>query len=318
MALQTTGSGGLSAEMKTFYDRLLLERTTPTLQYTNFSQKRGIPKNGGKTVEFRKFAALAVATTPLTEGTPPTLKDLTVTAITATIAQYGDAVGFSDLVSTTTIDPLLKETTEILAEQAQETIDEICREVLVAGTTVIYANDATSRTTVGTNDTLTPSDLRRVLLTLKKNRARRVGGFYHAIVHPDTVYDLMSTQEWRDANQYAGAQRIFDGSIGTLYGIKFWETDKAKVLTNASNGLGATGNIDVYITVVFGQNAWGMIDLAGHNLRTYYKPLGSAGTADPVDQQQSMGWKVAFVAKILQDAFMARIEHAASQANNAS
>ena len=153
MALNTTATGTLSAEMKTFYDKLLLERTTPTLQYTNFAQKRGIPKNGGKIIEFRKFAALAVATTPLTEGTPPTLKDLTVTAITATIAQYGDAVGFSDLVSTTTIDPILKETTEILAEQAQETIDEICREVLVAGTTVIYANDATSRTTVGTNDT---------------------------------------------------------------------------------------------------------------------------------------------------------------------
>lgn len=318
MALQTTLLGGLSVEMKTFYDRVLLERTTPTLQYTQFAQKRTIPRNGGKIIEFRRFAALAVATTPLTEGTPPTLKDLTATAITATIAQYGDAVGFSDLVSTTTIDPLLTETTQILAEQAAETIDELCREVLVAGTTVMYANNATARNNVGTDDTLTPADLRRALLTLKKNRARRVGGFYQAIVHPDTVFDLQSTAEWRDAQNYGQTGRIFDGSIGTLYGIKFWETDKAKVFVNASNGAGGAGNVDVYATVIFGQNAWGNIDLAGHNLRTYYKPLGSAGTADPVDQQQSLGWKVAFVAKILQDAFMLRVEHAASQANNVS
>lgn len=312
MALQTTASGGLSPEMKTFYDRLLLERTVPDLWYTKFAQSRGIPKNGGKIIEFRKFAGLAVATTPLTEGTPPSLKDLTVTAITATIAQYGDAVGFSDLVSTTTIDPILVETVEILAEQAKETIDEVVREVLVAGTTVQYASTATSRATVGAAMTLTPAELREALMTLKLNRARRIGGFYQAIIHPHTAFDLMSSQEWRDANQYAGSQRIFDGSLGTLYGIKFWESDKAKFFANAGVG----GTVDVYATVIFGQNAWGMVDLAGHNLRTFHKPMGSAGTADPIDQQQSLGWKVAFVAKILQDAFMLRIEHASSMGAN--
>lgn len=314
MALQTTASPGLSVQMKTFYDRTLLERTVPDLYYTNFAQTKRIPKNGGKTIEFRRFAALATATVPLTEGTPPTLKDLTSTAITATIAQYGDAVGFSDVVSTTTIDPILTETTEILAEQAAETIDEICRDVLVAGTVVVYASTAVSRVTVGTAMTITAADIRRFVLTLKKNRARKINGFYQAIVHPDVAFDLMSTTEWREAQNYHQTGRIFDGSLGALYGVKFWETDKGKVYVNAGVG----GITDVYATVIFGQNAWGKVDLAGHNLRTYYKPLGSAGTADPIDQQQSMGWKVAFVAKILQDAFMVRYESASSAANNAS
>lgn len=318
MALQTTGSAGLSPEMKTFYDRTLLVRTMPNLIHTNFAQQRRIPMHGGKTIEFRRFSSLATAVTPLTEGTPPSLKDLTVTAITATIGQYGDAVGFSDLVSTTTIDPLLTETTEILADQAAQTIDEVVREVLVLGTSVRYANGKTSRTTIVAADILTPAEIRLAVLDLKLNRARRINGFYQALVHPRAVHDLMNTTEWREAQNYHSSGRVFDGSLGTLYGVKFWESDVAKVYVNASNGAGAAGTIDVFATLFFGADAWGMVSLAGHNLQTYYKPKGSAGTADPIDQQQSLGWKVSFVAKILTDAFMLRLEHATSTANNAS
>lgn len=313
MALQKTDSAGLSAEMKTFYDRLLLERTTPDLIHTMFSQKRGIPRNGGKTVEFRRFSSLATATTPLTEGTPPTLKDLTVTAITATIAQYGDAVGFSDLVSTTTIDPILTETTEILADQARETIDEVTRDVLVAGTNVIYAGAATSTATVAAAHTLGVAEIREAVLELKLNRARKINGFYQALIHPRTAHDIQGTSEWVTANNEQRTGRVFDGSLGTLYGVKFWESDVASVEADA--GVGST--VDVYKSIFLGANAWGMVDLKGHNLRTIYKPLGSAGTADPIDQQQSMGWKVAFVAKILNDAFMVRVEHATSTGDNA-
>ena len=307
MALQTTGSAGLTAEMKTFYDRVLLERTVPVLLHGNFGQKRSIPMHGGKIIEFRRFSALPVATTPLTEGTPPTLKDLTVTAITATVSQFGDAVGFSDLVATTTIDPILTETTAILGEEAGETIDELQRDVLAAGTTIVYAASRVSRVTVASTDTITVADLRKVVRTMVVNRAKKIDGFYQAVISPRVAHDLQGTTEWVTANQFAQSGRQFDGSLGNLYGVKFWVTDKAKVFT----GAGAAG-IDVYASLFFGANAYGVIALDGHSLQSFYKPLGSAGTADPVDQQQSMGWKVTFATKILNDAFMARYESAVS------
>ena len=139
------------------------------------------------------------------------------------------------------------------------------------------------------------------------NRAKKINGYYQAIIHPRVAIDLQSTNEWVTANQYAQSGRQFDGSLGELYGVKFWVTDKAKVFT----GLGE-GGIDVYSTLFFGQNAYGVIALDGHSLKSFFKPLGSAGTADPVDQQQSMGWKVAFGAKILNEAYMLRYESAAS------
>lgn len=306
MALQTTGSAGLSVEMKTFYDRLLLERTVPVLLYDKFAQKRNIPKMGGKTIEFRRFSALPTATTPLTEGVPPTLKDITVSAITATIAQYGDAVGFTDLVSTTTFDPVLTETTAILGEEAGETIDELIRDVVVAGTSVFYAGAAsTSRVTVGSADIFTVAELRKLVRTLVINRAKKIDGYYHAIIHPRVAYDIQGTAEWVSANQYNQTQRIFDGSLGELYGVKFWVSDKAKVFAGAGESA-----VDVYASMFFGMNAYGVISLDGHSLQSFYKPLGSAGTADPVDQQQSMGWKVAFATKILNDPFMIRYESA--------
>jgi len=153
MTLQTTGSAGLAPEMKVYYDRRLLTRALPMLLHSKFAQRRGIPRRGGKTIEFRKFATLGVATTALTEGTPPAGQSLSVSNITATVEQYGGFVSFSDLVATTTIDPLLEETTDLLAEQAAESIDELVRDVLVTGTNVQYSGSANAaRTDLASGD----------------------------------------------------------------------------------------------------------------------------------------------------------------------
>jgi N4-gp56 family major capsid protein len=316
MGLQTTSSAGLSDEMKTFYDRMLLERTVPNLVHAKFGQVKRIPANGGRIIEWRKFSALSTATTPLTEGTLYTnLKDLTVTAITGTVSQYGDAVGFSDLVSVTAIDPILTETTKILAEQAAQTIDELVRDALVStGTTVEYANSRAGVSTIAAGDNFAAMDgatstvtggslvdLRLIALTLELNRARKIGGYWQAITHPRVMYDIQASTEWRELQLYNQTNRIIDGSVGEIYGIKFWVSDVAKVYTGAGSG-----GIDVYTILLFGQDAFGIVELSGQNLQTIFKPLGSAGTSDPLNQQQTLGWKVTFGVKILQQAFMLR------------
>lgn len=316
--------------MKTFYDRMLLERTVPNLLHLKFGQTKRIPPGSGRIIEWRKFSALSTATTALVEGSLYNdLKDLTVTAITGTVAQYGDAVGFSDLVATVTIDPLLAETTKILAEQASQSIDELTRDVLVTGTTVRYANAAANRAAVAAGDDFAQmdgagsttaggslSDIRRIVLDLELNRARRIGGFYQAITHPRVMFDIQATTEWREHQLYNMTKRDERGGLGNItnpspvgeiYGVQFWVTDVAKVFSGAG-----AGGIDVYSTLVFGQDAFGTVELSGHNLETIYQPLGSAGTADPLKQQQTMGWKVTFGTKILQEAFMLRYESAVS------
>lgn len=313
MTVVTTGDAGLAPEMKVYYDRRLLTRALPVLLHSKFAQKRGIPKRGGKTIEFRKFSTLGVATTPLTEGVPPAGKTLEVTNITATVSQFGDFVAFSDLVATTTIDPLLEETTDLLAEEAAETIEELVRNQMILGTNAIYSDAGA----VGTNDEdsdlasgdeLSVALVRAAVLNLQIGRAKPINGAFQAIIHPRAAFDLQSDDEWKEA-QIAGERtgRIEDGSIGMLYGVKFWVSDKAY-----SDPNGGAGSIPVYYSLFMGANAYGIVDLAGHNLQTVFKPLGSAGSADPLNQSGSMGWKISFTTRILDDANIVRVVHTVS------
>lgn len=305
---QATTTSALSEEMKTFYDRTLLERALPVLVHGQFGQNRPLPRNGGKTIEFRRFNVLSAKTTALTEGVTPDGDNLDTVAVTATIAQYGNYIQGSDLLDLTAFDPVLTETAQLLGEQAGLSMDHIVRDILAAGTTVQYAAGRASRVTVAAGDNLTVAEIRKAVRTLKRNKARGVaGGDFVAIVEPGATYDLQSDSDWKTPSQYSAVQQIFSGEIGRLYGVRFVETTEAVTFA----GEGASG-IDVYGTIILGANAYGMVPLEGAGLEFLFKPTGSAGTADPLDQRWTSGWKTAFTAKILQDLYMLRIEHSVS------
>lgn len=312
MALNTnlTTSTGLSPTMQTYYDRRLLENMKPKLVHMEYGQKRPIPKNGGKTIQFRKFTPFNALTTPLQEGIIPDGQTLNQTEITATVEQYGGYVAVSDLLDLTAIDPIIDESVELLSDQAALTLDTLVRDVLHSGTNVQYANGKTARNQITSSDKLTLTEIRKAVRTLKKNKARpfvRNGReFYVCIVGPDTTFDLQSDQLWQDVSKYADAERIFNGEIGRMFGVVFVETPQAKIFA----GQGASG-ADVASTLIFGKDAYGLIDIAGSGaVKTIIKPRGSAGTADPLDQISTIGWKVeAFTAKILQPLWILRIEH---------
>jgi N4-gp56 family major capsid protein len=166
-----------------------------------------------------------------------------------------------------------------------------------------------SRITVAAGDNLTVLEIRKAVRTLKRAKAKPVdGGDFVAIVEPGATFDLQGDAAWISANQYAGSKAIFNGEIGRIYGVRFVETPKAKVFT----GLGAAG-IDVYATIILGAEAYGIVDIAGSGaVQNIIKPVGSAGSADPLNQRATTGWKALFTAKILQQGAILRIEHAVS------
>ena len=196
-----TGDSGLSAENKTFYDMTLIDEAQANLVHDQFAQKRPIPKNGGKKIEFRKFASLPKALNPLTEGVTPDGKKLSVSIIEAEVAQYGDYIVQSDVLELTSIDNTIVEATKILGRQAGLTLDTITRNVMQSGTNVYYCPkaDGTAVTTrAGLDDTckLTVDVVNRVVAILKKNNAPKINGDYVAIIHPLVAYDLMSDPAW--------------------------------------------------------------------------------------------------------------------------
>ena len=296
----TTGTSELSAEMKTFYSDYLIDNAVPKLVHDQFAQKHPIPKNGGKTIEFRKYSPLPKLLTPLTEGVTPDGQSLSVSTIEATVAQYGGYITLSDVLLLTAIDNNLVQATKLLGNQAGATLDTITREVLNGGTNVIYAGGVASRSAV--KDILTVADIKKAVRALKVQNAEKIGDSFVAIIHPDVTYDLTNDPTWQAVKDY-DPKDWYEGEIGKIAGVRFVETTEAKVWAAA----GANGK-SVYSTLVLGDNAYGVTEIEGGGLQHITKQLGSAGTADPINQRATVGWKAIKVAERLVENYMVRIE----------
>lgn len=388
-----TTDSDLSVEMKTYYSDYQIDIVKPKLVHDQFAQKHPIPKNGGKTIEFRVKHPFPKALTPLTEGVTPSGRKLEWTKQEATIKQYGDYVELSDVLLLTAIDNNLVYATENCGDQAGRTLDTITREVLNGGTSVQYAAGQVSArhklvggdATAANNHYLTVDSIRRAVRFLKTMTAQPINGSFVGIIHPDISYDLMNDEAWEKVKDYDPGD-WYEGEIGKIAGVRFVEsteakifhaedlTDTARTLTVASYAAkvitidealsaaqatalagrkiivdgyqytvvsaaaGAAGAAkitisetpshepadndvvypgeaggkgrDIYSTLVLGADAFGTTEIEGGGLQHIVKQLGSAGTADPLNQRATVGWKATKVAERLVEAFMLRVETA--------
>lgn len=308
-----TTDTGLSKEMKTFYSDYLIDMAEPNLVHDQFGQKHPIPKNGGKIIEFRKYDSLPKALTPLTEGVTPNGQKLSMSVITSNVQQYGGYIELSDILLLTAIDNNLVQATKLLGSQAGRTLDTITREVLNGGTNVQYAEgQVTARNALvggqaSGNHYLTVDAVRRAVRFLKVMNAPKINGSYVGIIHPDVSYDLMSDPKWVNVKTYSDPDGIYEGEIGKIEGVRFVETSEAKVF----EGAGASG-VDVYSTLILGADAYGVTEITGGGLEHIVKQLGSAGTADPLNQRATAGWKATKTAERLVEQYMVRIETAST------
>lgn len=388
-SINTTTTNELSAEMKTYYADRLIDNAEPYLVHDQFGDSYPIPAHGGKTIEFRKFSPLDKALNTLTEGVTPTGNTLEVTSKSGTIAQYGDYITVSDVLETSAIDRTLEQATKLLGSQAGRTLDTVTREVITAGTNVLYApkSDGTevlSRAALDGTCLLKPNLLFRAAAKLYEMNAMPVDENFVAIIHPNAACDIMTSTEWLDVHKYAEPGHIYRGEIGKLANIRFVQSTEAKIVAPAAiqgsfnrltvknaisesttsvtvnevltaetpatpiavyiNGVAntitaiannttystltvgtaittlASGSVvcgtgamangnSVYLTMVIGANAYGVTELAGGGLTHIVKQLGSGGSADPLNQRATTGWKATKAAVRLVEENMVRLEH---------
>lgn len=310
-----------------FYDRNLLVRAVPADVHGRFGQLRPIAKRNGNQIKFRRYESLPVNTTPLTEGVTPSGSQLTVTDIISTLQEFGDFVTISDLVDFTNQDPVLTEAGEVLGEQGGTTVDITRASVLCAGTNVIFQNGVV-RTAV--NTPIDSISLRTAIRTLARQNTKfmrmmimattgistaPVRKAYMSIIRADTEAELEQVTGYLPISEYSSAMRAEEDEVGAFRNIRFFASENAIIFLDAGGAAGLMisnlgVNADVYCTLVLGANAYGVVPLSGEAMRNIVKPLGSAGTADPLNQRATSGWKAITTTQILNDNFMTRIEHA--------
>lgn len=311
--VQTTGSANLSGENKTFYHDTLIDSAEPYLVHDQFAMEIPIPEHGGKTLELRIFDVLDKQTRELTEGVTPDGNNLKMRTMTVEVKQYGDYVTISDVASVTMIDPLILQATKAMGSQAGRSLDTVTREVMTAGTNVMYApkvadgtaTEITSRANLTADCKLTPDLIFQAAAQLKAMLAEPFGRDFIAIIHPYASYDLMRSagNEWIDTVKYAASEQIFSGEIGRIAGVRFIESTEAKVV-KGGNG----GNLGVFLTMVLGKDAYATTKVSGLGLEHIFKPLGSSGVADSLDQRCSVGWKATKACIRVKEQNMVRIE----------
>ena len=323
--LQNT-SGTMTKEMKTFYEKRLIDQAEPRLVHDQFADYYPIPQNGGKTIEFRKYDSLPKATTPLTEGVTPNGQTLNVTTITSDLHQYGGWTPLTDVLQMTAIDNNVVQATRVLASQAGRTMDSITRDVLAGGTNVLYApkqsadgteTAVTSRAGLDKTCTLTPKLFFQAAAQLGAMNADPIGDSYIAIIHPYAAYDLKTSKEWIEVHKYAAPETMFRGEIGKLGNIRFIETSEAKIWKDSGCPSTASGgNLAVFGTLVLGAHAYGVTELEGGGLEHIVKQLGYGD--DPLNQRASVGWKGMRAAERLVEQYMVRIESVSSYSETAA
>lgn len=312
MALNTnlTSTGGLSSAVATYYDKKFLDWLKADLMFDQFAQKKKLPKNSGTVMQFQRYTVFSANTTALTEGTVPSGLALASTTITATPVQYGDYVALSDRIVTEAIDPIVESATELLAYRAALSLDTIIRNTLHGAVTDQFANASPDEDGVGATEVLSAAEIRKAVRTLKNNKVKPFAGqVFKGLFSPMQTFDLMSETGvggFLDITKYTSADAAARGVIGKMWGCEISESQNIQTAANATP-------ITIYRGYVFGQNAYGIVDIEGMGLETIRKPLGSGGTADPLNQIATVGYKFSHVTKVL-DANRAVELHTAASA----
>ena len=303
--INVTTQSGMSPTMKTFYDTALLENARETMIFTQFGKKT--PMKGNK-AEWRKFNTFGKALTPLTEGVIPTGQTFGMTKIEGEISQHGDFTAVSDRLEMESYDDVIFGATEEMGAAEGETYDTLTRNILVAGNSFVYApngdTEIESRNAITNDCKLTPALVNKAATWLKKNKAPRIDGCYVALIHPSVAHDLRETDEWKEFHKYNAVDPIFKGEIGMLHGVRFVETNEAKIWKAGADG------VAVYATLFLGKDAFGILDPEGEGMEMIVKPKEQIG--GPLNQFSTIGYKFCHGAKILYQERMLRVESGSS------
>lgn len=295
----TSGAGYLQTKL----DKTVLENFEPNLFFSKMGSKPMI-SNGIGTISWARASKLAVsaAGATLTEWTTPTSTAFSYATISTTPTQYGIYVEISDRLIKAAPTAILTDAAKEVGANMARIVDQVVQTEVMAGTNVQYSGTATSRVTVAATDLLTGADIKNAVVKLRSVDAPTIDGTYFmAIAHPFAIGDLQGETNgaWIEFSKYDTPDKLFKGEIGALYGARFAES---------SNVQSFTSTVSVYPTLVMGKNAYGVAEWS--SLESIYKPIGSAGATDALNQRATVGSKIDFAAKRLQEDAMVRIESA--------
>ena len=337
MADILTNTTNLSTLVPNYYSRRLLERLEPNTRAYQLAEKRKLPSNNGKAIIWNRYVQLDDGAS-LTEGVTPGPSAMSTVTVSATLVQYGNLVKITDLVEETAISNVVRDTVDVLADNAARTIDKyILNQIGFYGSSlgilsacsaaigsyqfpVLYSSTSgslaaaiwLSRTELQASAMVSlPMSVSAIRGTVTHLRTLGVSphedGFYHAMIHPTALDKLRGHTDYMSWNQYTRPEKMERGLVGEVENVKFYDDPNLSTSDWAamavSTCIGSSFGT-VYGTIIFGRGAYAVTELEGSGVgdnatKVYVVPRSKMDKSDPLQQFSYVGYKSTLVAKIL-------------------
>lgn len=309
--MPVTNTSVLKPAVREYYSRVLLMTAFPKNVHSMQAQKRTLPKNHGDTIIYRRYNKLDNVTVPLQDGITPPATVLSAQDIKSRVSWYGNYIILTDQVELTVEDRVLNEASKMLAKNLGETIDVITRDILASTASVLSCSQGTNG---GHPTELSQADIDAVIYQLMQNEAEMVTDIvkatdrvatqpvrpaYIGIVDAGNLKALEKCAKFQQVANYSAYDGMMQNEYGSTNAVRWiWTSIGHKQVVN--NNL-------LFSNFIMGKEAYGCVHLGAENGEFYVDPLGSAGAADPLKQRGTVGWKIAYNARILNDAFMTNL-----------
>ena len=316
------GVAGLTSENKQLYEKKMLRRAMPKLRHLGW----GRPPTGlgrvGNSLEWRRLERPTATTTSFLDGTYPAETQVTITAVSGTVLNYGAWTPVGENAWKNSIDPIVDEMTTMYGEHAGISLDLIARAVLIAGTNVQYAGVAASRSALGScaDAFFDEAEVREAVRELGRRDASPVadaGNRYPCVVHHDSWFDFMGDTTIQNVLQNAAVRGndnpVFTGEMFDYLGTRFLVTS----LASRRASLGQSLIVAVYSTLFFAEEAYGEAKFDGSGGEGGFQIVVNSpedtGVGGPLKTRGTVGWKSSKAVVRLNEAFIHRIEHSTSK-----
>ena len=309
-----------------FYQREFIEVASPELVYEMFGESAQIPNNESNTMVVNQVLKLATTEgSPLSEGVTPSEQVFTTVRLEKAIDQYGGFAITTDRLTEESVNGITSEFNRVLGEQAGETMNLVCRDDLLGGTNVRLAGGTADidNLAAATSSATAVADLVYMFKAFKNEKVKPVRPMTngstnvgtlptrekYAVVVPTEALGILEGMDDGNGNTYMGVEKYSGQTAtwmneqGSFKQFSFILDTEASVVQNTN----ATVQ-DIAETLVFGKGAYKTTTLAQGGIQRITKELGSAGTADPLNQRASMGWKAKKGCFIVQPTYMFRWE----------
>lgn len=309
MPVITTNTNG-GADYVKFLNKTLLDQTFPLLKLQGYGKKFALPTgNGNKTVSmYRRNKPSSANVQNITEGVPiSTFTNMTLAEVPVTLFQYGEAIRISDLANKLSVFNQEEMATSLLAEDLAIKVDDTTRNELVLNATQKKYSSGTSFANLSAAGSapMTFNDIIATRTSLRINNVPFFNGSDYIAVIPSIVYhDLLKDATLREYFRYVSEdQRVFKGELGSIGNIRLIEAGNPFIESATEGSYDAAGNI--YSTLVFGKDAYGIVDLSGESAYApSMKVVNKPDAANPLGQFESLGYLAYFAPKLLNTEFL--------------